>query len=79
MGIGETLHRALAQLVMRADWDQSKTACGNLQLCTGLQAGIEGAAHAVGKRRLERVIRRRSKEEAGSAEGEEGRENSKGL
>ena len=38
VGIGETLHRALAKLVMRAAGDQAKTACGNLQLCTGLEA-----------------------------------------
>ena len=41
VGIGETLRRALAKLVMRASGDQSKTACGNLQLCAGLEAGIE--------------------------------------
>ena len=46
--IGETLRRALAKLVMRAAGDQSKTACGNLQLCAGIKAGIEGAIHAVG-------------------------------
>ena len=40
VGIGETLHRALAKLVMRAAGDQAKTACGNLQLCAGLEAGI---------------------------------------
>ena len=28
---------------MRSDRDQAKTACGNLQLCAGLEAGIEGA------------------------------------
>ena len=31
-----------------------KTACGNLQLCAGLEAGIEGATHTVGQRRVER-------------------------
>ena len=35
-------------LVMRADGDQAKTACGNIQLCAGLKAGIEGAKHTVG-------------------------------
>ena len=48
MGIGETLRRALAKLVMRAAGEQAKTACGNLQLCAGLEAGIEGATHTVG-------------------------------
>ena len=67
--IGETLLRALAELVMRAAGDQAKTVCGNLQLCAGLEASIEGATHAAGKRQLERVRRRRSEEEDGSAEG----------
>ena len=40
VGIGETLRRSLAKLVMRAAGDQAKTACGNLQLCTCLEAGI---------------------------------------
>ena len=48
VGIGETLHRALAKLVMRAAGEQAETACGNLQLCAGLEAGIERATHTVG-------------------------------
>ena len=40
VGIGETLRRALAKLVMRVEGEQAKTACGNLQLCAGLEAGI---------------------------------------
>ena len=63
MGIGKTIRRALAKLVTRAAGDQSKAACGNLQLCAGLKAGIEVATHAVGQRRLERVKRRRQEEE----------------
>ena len=59
VGIGETLCRALAKLVTRAAGDQAKTACGNLQLCAGLKAGIEGDTHSVGQRRLERVRARR--------------------
>ena len=59
VGIGETLRRALAKLVMRAAGDQAKTACGNLQLCAGLEAGIEWGTHAVGQRRLERLRARR--------------------
>ena len=55
VGIGETLCQALAKLVMRAAGDQAKTVCGNLQLCAGLEAGIEGATHAVGQPRLKRV------------------------
>ena len=52
VGIGETLRRALAKIVMRAAGDQAKTACENFQLCAGLKAGIEGATHAVGHRRF---------------------------
>ena len=63
VGIGGTLRRALAKLVMRAAEEQAKTSCGNLQLCAGLKAGIEGATHAVGQRGLDRVRVRRSKEE----------------
>ena len=63
IGIGETLGWDLAKLVMRAAGDQAKTACGNLQLCTGLEVGIEGATHSVGQRRLVRVRERREEEE----------------
>ena len=59
MGIGEMLRRALAKLVMRAAGDQAKTACVNLQLCSGLEAGIEGATHAVGHLRLAKIRERR--------------------
>ena len=37
--------------------------CGNLQLCEGLEAGIEGATHAVGQKRVVRVMVRRLEEE----------------
>ena len=63
MEIGETLRRALAKLAMRTDEYQVNTAFGNFQLCAGLEAGIEGATHAVGKRRLERSRERQSEEE----------------
>ena len=75
MVIGETLRQALAKLVMRVAGEQAKTACGNLQLCTGLEASIEGATHAVGQRRVERLRARGVKEEvkdASEAEEEEG-------
>ena len=71
MGIGETLRRDLAKLVMRAAGDQAKTACGNLQLCEGLKAGIEGATHNVGQRRLDRVRERRLEEEEAETSEEE--------
>ena len=71
VGIGEMLRRALEKLVMRSARDQAKTACGNMQLCAGLEEGIEGATHAVGQRQMERAVRRRSKEEAGRSKEEE--------
>ena len=55
MGIMDTLRRSLAKLVMRTSGDQAKTECRNLHLCTGLEDGMEGAAHAVEKRRRERT------------------------
>ena len=51
VGIGETLHCAIGKLVMRAVGDQAKTVCWILQLCAGLEAGIEVAPHAVAQRR----------------------------
>ena len=48
---------------MRAAGYQAKTACGNLQLCAGLEAGIEGATHAVVHRRLECVRNQQHEEE----------------
>ena len=71
MGIGETLCKALAELVMREAGDQAKTACGNLQMYAGLEAGIEGATHAVGQRRLDWVKRRRREEEKADGSEEE--------
>ena len=72
MGIGETLCQALAKVVMRAAKEQAKTACGNLQLCAGLEAGIEGATHNVGQQRQARLRERREDaEEVKFAEEEE--------
>ena len=66
VGIGEMLRRDLAKIVMRAAGEQAKTVCGNLQLCAGLEAGIEGDTHTVGQRRLKRTrVRRQEGEEAG--------------
>ena len=53
--IGKMLRRALAKLVMREAGDQAKTGFRNLQLCTGLKAGIEGDTHAMGQRGIERL------------------------
>ena len=72
VGIGETLFRALAKLIMRSAGDQAKTACSNLQLCACLVAGIEGDTHAVGQRILARVRERREgTEDEAAAETEE--------
>ena len=68
VGIGETIRWDLDKLIMRAAGDQAKTACGNIQLCTGLKAIIEGATHAVFQKRLERARARQSEEEEGSLE-----------
>ena len=78
VGIGETSRRALDTLVMRAAGDKVKTACGNLQLCAGLKAGIEGATDTVGQRRLERVQGRRFEEEEAD-DSEEEEEESRGM
>ena len=72
MGVAETLRRALAKIVMRAAGDQAKTACGNLQLCAGLEAGIKEATHTVGQRRLRRLRERRREEEEAEVSEEEG-------
>ena len=62
VGIGKTLRRAIANLVMITEGYQANTACGSLQLCAGLEAGIEGATHTVAKRRWERSgVRRRGR------------------
>ena len=71
MGIGETLRWTLVKLVMRAAGDQARAACGNLQLCSGLDISIEGATHAVGKRQWERAGGSMIEEEAGRSEEEE--------
>ena len=49
--IGETINQAIAKLAMRVMGDQDKTSYMSLQLCAGLEAGIEGATHAVAQRR----------------------------
>ena len=72
VGIEETLRQALAKLIMRAAGEQAKTVCGNLQMCAGLEARIEGATHTAVQRRLERTrLRRQEGEEAGDSDEEE--------
>ena len=47
VGIGGKLCWSLAKLIMRVSGDQEKTACGNLQMCAGLEAGIDRATHSI--------------------------------
>ena len=48
MGIGETLCMDLAKLFMRGSGGQAKTACGDLYLCSGLEASIEESNDTMG-------------------------------
>ena len=75
MGIGETLCRALAKIVMREAGDQAKTACDNLQLCAGLEADIEGATNAIGQQIMKRSRARQREEEVRRTLEEEETEN----
>lgn len=54
VGIGEIWQRLLAKLVIADCGDQAKLACGAVQLCAGLEAGIEGALHSVRHRAMDR-------------------------
>ncbi|KAI2493422.1 hypothetical protein MHU86_21121 [Fragilaria crotonensis] len=47
VGIGEVYRRLWAKCLLKAIGSQATAACGNYNLCAGLQAGIEGAVHAV--------------------------------
>ena len=45
IGIGKIWHRLLAKCVLKVADAEAKDAYGNMQLCAGLEAGIEGAVH----------------------------------
>ena len=60
---------------MRAAREQGKTACGNIQLCVGLEASKEGVTHAIGQKRVERVPTQRGE---GKREIEEATEDPEG-
>eukprot|EP00957_Ditylum_brightwellii_P202906 15332335-Ditylum_brightwellii.AAC.1 len=66
VGIGEAYQWLWAKLVLQKAGDQAKTACGNLQLCAGLEAEIKGAVHAVRRQREERRIERESRKGMGT-------------
>ena len=44
---GETTMRVIASVILQEVRPQATTACGNVQLCAGTRAGIEGNLHAV--------------------------------
>ena len=46
LGIGKAWMRAVSKLILLQCGRDGKAACGNTQLCTGLEAGIEGTIHA---------------------------------
>ena len=47
VGIGETISRLMSKIVLHLCGRQATRAAGNLNLCAGLPAGIEGAVHAL--------------------------------
>jgi hypothetical protein len=47
VGIGEIVRRLIAKCVIARVGYRATAACGSLQLCAGLPAGIEGAVHAL--------------------------------
>ena len=54
MGIGETLIRALANILMREAGVQANMSYGKLHLCAKIESGIEEATHDVGQRQIDR-------------------------
>ena len=46
IGIGELWRRLFCKLCMLASGEEATEACGNTNLCGGLEAGIEGGIHA---------------------------------
>jgi hypothetical protein len=47
VAIGEIWHQCIAKGNLSGSGAQAKGACGSVQLCAGLEAGIKGALHAV--------------------------------
>ena len=47
VGIGEVWRRLMAKCVLEVAGHEGKAACGAHQLYCGLEAGIEGAVHAL--------------------------------
>ena len=53
LGVGEVWRRGIAKCALKCCGEDAKAACGSTQLCAGLEAGIEGALHAVASRATE--------------------------
>ena len=51
MRIRDTIWRALAGLVLRAESDKVKFTCSNPQLCSAMEAVIYGVTHTVRRKR----------------------------
>ena len=47
VGVGETWRRMMAKCLLKVAGPEAKTACGTTQLAAGLEAGVEGAIHAM--------------------------------
>ena len=47
VGIGETWKRIATKVVLEIAGGGENDVCGKVQLCAGLEAGIDGAVHAV--------------------------------
>ena len=47
VGVGETWQRMMAKCLLKVAGQEAKAACGTTQLTGGLEAGIEGAIHAM--------------------------------
>ena len=47
IGVASVASRTVAKCLLKVVGDDAKAACGNVNLCAGLEAGIEGALHAV--------------------------------
>ena len=47
VGVGETWRRMMAKCLLRVAGPEANAACGKTQLAGGVEAGIEGAIHAM--------------------------------
>ena len=56
VGIGETPDRCFEKIMGIVTGDDVKESCGSDQLCSGVEAGIEGSIHAITKTYQETVM-----------------------